>query len=417
MKLSISRLFDQLKKVGPGIMAIGFTIGTGSVTSMIVAGSKFGMDLLWVLFLSCLFSFVLIEAYGRFALVTGQTSLRAIREKLGLGTYLAGFIILGISFGQVNSLVGILGITSNAVFEVMILYFPQFSTSDWIPKLIGGIILSLFYWILIQGSYSRFEKILIVFVSLLGLSFIVGLFITPPLLSTVISGFVPQVPKVEGATMLLVAFVGTTMAAATFISRPLFIQGKGWDRSMIHQQRKDGLWAVIMIFLICASIMGVSAGAFKNSSGSITNVLDMFEILRPLAGDFAVVIFFAGLLSAGLSSIFPIMLITPIMIEDFQGKKMDTGSIQFRIITAVFAGIALFGVLQGGNPIEVQILSQVFNVFVLPLVILSIILLINKKDLMGEHRAGVWLNVGLVIAFIFSVLISYNGAAAIMNSL
>ncbi len=398
-------------------MAIGFTIGTGSVTSMIVAGSKFGMGLLWVLFLSCLFSFVLIEAYGRFALVTGQTSLRAIREKLGLGTYLAGFIILGISFGQVNSLVGILGITSNAVFEVMILYFPQFSSSGWIPKLIGGIILFLFYWILIQGSYSRFEKILIVFVSLLGLSFIVGLFITPPLLSTVISGFVPQVPKVEGATMLLVAFVGTTMAAATFISRPLFIQGKGWDRSMLHQQRKDGLWAVIMIFLICASIMGVSAGSFKDSSDSITNVLDMFEILRPLAGDFAVVIFFAGLLSAGLSSIFPIMLITPIMIEDFQGKKMDTGSTQFRLITAGFAGIALFGVLQGGNPIEVQILSQVFNVFVLPLVIFSILLLINKKHLMGEHRAGIWLNIGLVIALIFSVLISYNGAAAIMNSL
>ncbi|WP_304231758.1 NRAMP family divalent metal transporter [Jiulongibacter sediminis] len=417
MKLSITRLFDQLKKVGPGIMAIGFTIGTGSVTSMIVAGSKFGMGLLWVLFLSCLFSFVLIEAYGRFALVTGQTSLRAIREKLGLGTYLAGFIILGISFGQVNSLVGILGITSNAVFEVMILYFPQFSSSGWIPKLIGGIILFLFYWILIQGSYSRFEKILIVFVSLLGLSFIVGLFITPPLLSTVISGFVPQVPKVEGATMLLVAFVGTTMAAATFISRPLFIQGKGWDRSMLHQQRKDGLWAVIMIFLICASIMGVSAGSFKDSSDSITNVLDMFEILRPLAGDFAVVIFFAGLLSAGLSSIFPIMLITPIMIEDFQGKKMDTGSTQFRLITAGFAGIALFGVLQGGNPIEVQILSQVFNVFVLPLVIFSILLLINKKHLMGEHRAGIWLNIGLVIALIFSVLISYNGAAAIMNSL
>jgi Mn2+/Fe2+ NRAMP family transporter len=417
VKLSITRLFDQLKKVGPGIMAIGFTIGTGSVTSMIVAGSKFGMGLLWVLFLSCLFSFVLIEAYGRFALVTGQTSLRAIREKLGLGTYLAGFIILGISFGQVNSLVGILGITSNAVFEVMILYFPQFSSSGWIPKLIGGIILFLFYWILIQGSYSRFEKILIVFVSLLGLSFIVGLFITPPLLSTVISGFVPQVPKVEGATMLLVAFVGTTMAAATFISRPLFIQGKGWDRSMLHQQRKDGLWAVIMIFLICASIMGVSAGSFKDSSDSITNVLDMFEILRPLAGDFAVVIFFAGLLSAGLSSIFPIMLITPIMIEDFQGKKMDTGSTQFRLITAGFAGIALFGVLQGGNPIEVQILSQVFNVFVLPLVIFSILLLINKKHLMGEHRAGIWLNIGLVIALIFSVLISYNGAAAIMNSL
>ena len=51
---------------GPGIFAIGYTIGTGSVTSMLVAGSTYGMQLLWVLFLSCLFSGILMFAYGNF---------------------------------------------------------------------------------------------------------------------------------------------------------------------------------------------------------------------------------------------------------------------------------------------------------------------------------------------------------------
>ncbi|MEN8835684.1 MAG: divalent metal cation transporter, partial [Polaribacter sp.] len=60
----LKRIIAVILGFGPGIFAIGYTIGTGSVTSMIVAGSKFNMQLLWVLFLSCLFSGVLMFAYG-----------------------------------------------------------------------------------------------------------------------------------------------------------------------------------------------------------------------------------------------------------------------------------------------------------------------------------------------------------------
>ena len=70
----MSKLIKAVLGFGPGIFAIGYTIGTGSVTSMIVAGSTFGMQLLWVLLLSCLFSGALIYAYGNFALVTGETA-------------------------------------------------------------------------------------------------------------------------------------------------------------------------------------------------------------------------------------------------------------------------------------------------------------------------------------------------------
>ena len=67
---------------GPGIFAIGYTIGTGSVTSMIVAGSKFNMQLLWVLLLSCVFSGVLMFAYGNYALITGETALFGFKKHL-----------------------------------------------------------------------------------------------------------------------------------------------------------------------------------------------------------------------------------------------------------------------------------------------------------------------------------------------
>ncbi len=64
------RIWYMMLAVGPGIFAIGYTIGTGSVTSMAKAGSEFGTQLMWVLALSVLFSWVMMEAYGRYAVVT-----------------------------------------------------------------------------------------------------------------------------------------------------------------------------------------------------------------------------------------------------------------------------------------------------------------------------------------------------------
>ena len=71
----------------------------------------------------------------------------------------------------------------------------------------------------------------------------------------------------------------------------------------------------------------------------------------------------------------------------------------------------------GANPIQAQLLTQVFNVFVLPLVIIGILILINKHQLMGEQKAGRLLNIGIVLALIFACVISYNGVLAILEKL
>lgn len=78
-----------LLSIGPGIFCIGYTVGTGSVTSMSKAGSQFGSQLLWVLALSCLFSWTLMEAYGRYAVVTGRTAVNSFKTDLKFGKPLA----------------------------------------------------------------------------------------------------------------------------------------------------------------------------------------------------------------------------------------------------------------------------------------------------------------------------------------
>lgn len=413
----LRKIYLLLLAIGPGIFAIGYTIGTGSVTTMIEAGSKYGMQLLWVLFLSCLFSWVLMEAYGRYSLVTGETALFSFRKHLKFGNIISILIIIGVTFGQWNSLIGILGISANAIFETLVLFIPSLEGKEyWTVLAIALLIIGSMYFLLWNGSYNIFEKILVVFVSLMGLSFFLSLFIILPDPGEVAKGFIPSIPQVPGGKMLVAAFVGTTMAAATFLSRPLFIQGKGWTKDNMKEQSKDAMWAAILIFIISSSIMAVAMGAFYHDGKVVTKVLDMVYALEPIAGKYAIAIFFMGTLAAGLSSIFPILMIAPLMIADYQDGKLDLESKQFKIITGVACIIGLMVPIFGANPIKAQILTQVFNVFVLPLVILGVFILINRKELMGEHKAGILLNIGIGLSLIFACIISYNGVLGIIEN-
>ena len=126
-------------------------------------------------------------------------------------------------------------------------------------------------------------------------------------------------------------------------------------------------------------------------------------------------IFFFGTISAGLSSIFPILLIVPLLIADYRSGELDTTSKQFKVITGLASIIGLTIPVFGANPIDGQILSQVFNVFVLPLVIIGIIIVINGKAYKAIHKTKGWINVSLVAALLFSLVISYNGVKAIIS--
>lgn len=415
-KSLVKKIIAMILGFGPGIFAIGYTIGTGSVTSMIVAGSKFNMQLLWVLLLSCLFSGVLMFAYGNYALITGNTALYGFKNHLKYGKILAILIIVGITFGQWNSLMGILGISSNIIFEIAVLNFEGLSAFKYETVLtIAIIIIVTFYLLMLVGKYTFFEKILIIFVSLMGVSFLFSLFFVQPLSVDVVKGLIPTIPDVPGGKMLVAAFVGTTMAAATFLSRPLFVKGKGWTSKDLKQQKKDAITAAILIFVISATIMAVAAGALFYQGKEVTQVLDMANTLEPVAGKWAVTIFFFGALSAGLSSIFPCLLIAPLLIADYQSGILDTNSRQFRVITAIACLVALIGPAFGANPIEIQILSQVFNVFVLPIVVLGIILMLSNKKIMKGYKTSLSVYFGMYTALFFSLVISYNGIIALLD--
>lgn len=402
-----------LVSVGPGIFGIGYTIGTGSVTTMSSAGADYGTQLMWILAIACIFSFVLLETFGRYAVVTNDTTINSFKSKLGMGEkvrkVIAVLTIIGIVMAQWSSLSGILGLSASAVWETVCLFFPALDPDNyWAVLGIAIIIIMIMYGLLQVGKYSFFEKVLIFFVTMMGISFFISMFIVLPDPGEIASGFVPSLPSDSGGKLMIAALVGTTMAAPTFVVRPLLMKGKGWSEVNLKEQRRDSITAAVVTFLVCAAIMITATGALHHQGLGINRVLDMVNTLEPVAGQFAVALFMLGVMSAGLSSVFPILMVLPWLLSDYEVGKMDTSSTRFRVLTGLACVVGLAVPILGGNPILAQIATQVISVFILPLVIFCMGYLINRKDYMGQHKAGVWLNIGLVGAFIFACVISYT---------
>lgn len=415
MKDLLKRILRVVALVGPGLFCLGFTIGTGSVTSMVKSGSVYGTDLLWVLAISAFFTWVMTEAYGRFGIMTGDTAIHGIKTRLKGGKVWAIILIIGLVVSQWISLSSILNITSNAVTEVIYMCIPGLpeSAGYWIVLGMAIIIAGSIWIILNKGNYGVFEKILSALVTLMGLAFILSLFIELPEPGTIAKGFVPSLPKDSGALLFVAAFVGTTMSSPTFVIRPMILKSKGWGKEDGKLQRRDAIVSASLTFIISASIMICAASVLHTRGITVEKVLDMIYVLEPIAGRFAVALFVTGLLSAGLSSLFPIMMLAPELISDYRHGEMQTGTPLFKVFTGIAALAGLTIPILGKSPVITQIASQVTLVFVLPLVILLMIVLLWKQ----KERPGILFTVLMALAFVFACIVSYTGIVALRNLL
>lgn len=420
IKSTIKKIGLFLVSVGPGIFGIGYTIGTGSVTTMSVAGADYGMQLMWLLAFACIFSYVLMETFGRYAVVTGDTTVNSFKIKLGVGEKIRKLVavltVVGVVMAQWSSLSGILGLSASAVWETICLFFPNLEPDNyWAVLIIAIVLIASMYALLMVGKYSFFEKVLIFFVTMMGIAFFISMFIVLPDPGEIALGFVPSLPQGSGGNLMVAALVGTTMAAPTFVVRPLLMKGKGWSEHNLKDQRRDAITAAIITFLVCGAIMVTATGALHHHDLGINRVLDMVNTLEPVAGRFAVALFMLGVMSAGLSSVFPILMVLPWLLADYEFGNIDTSSKRFKVLTALACVVGLMVPIIGGNPIFAQIVTQVVSVFILPLVIFCMAYLINRKDYMGEHRAGIWLNSGLLCALVFACVISYTAFLSLLE--
>lgn len=340
MNRPIRKVGSALGAVGPGLFLIGYNIGTGSVVTMARAGATFGMTLFWAVALSCVFTYVLMVAYGKVTLVTGRTALLNFRRafpRFRMGDALSLYIITALIVGEILALIGIMGIVTELLQEGSRLIWggTGFSTL-WIT----AILIAALYGLLWHGRYKLFEQVLTVFVILMALSFIIVFFLVKPDFGVIVSGLVPQIPAGAGALGLIAAMAGTTVSAAVFVIRSTVVAEKGWTVADLALEKRDALVSSAVMLFLSGIIMAVSAGTLYVMGVRLDNTVELIGLFEPLGGRMAAFVLVLGISAAGISTVFPIVLIAPWLIADFTGRPRDIRSPLFRIL-------GLIGILFG----------------------------------------------------------------------
>ena len=214
------KLLIFFASIAPGIFLIGLNIGTGSITTMASAGAAYGMSLMWALLLSCIFTFVLLISFGRYTAVTGKTALHSFKTHFGA---VPALIVIGsVLFSECVSSMGVMGIVVQVVQEWS---RPLTASGEGIsPVLLASLFIGMLYFLFWNGSHRFFEKILAIFVGLMGLSFVITMFMVIPEPSEVIKGMIPSIPDEAGASLLIAGMVGTTMGGVLYIVRSILVQ-------------------------------------------------------------------------------------------------------------------------------------------------------------------------------------------------
>ena len=146
------KLFKFITFFLPGIFLIGFNIGTGSVTAMAKAGADYGMSLLWTIIISCLCTFFMINLYGKYTLITGETALQAFRKHIHPAV--SYFFIIALTFGVCGSVMGVMGIVSEISYE----WSKTFIRDGISPIYFSILYISMVYFIFWNGNTQIFER-------------------------------------------------------------------------------------------------------------------------------------------------------------------------------------------------------------------------------------------------------------------
>lgn len=368
------------------------------------AGATYGMGLLWLLLLSCIFTYVLMVAFGKVTIVSGRTALNNFKlefTKYGIGKIVGIYILVSLVIGELLALIAISGIVVELIQEGSRLFL----AGAVINKTIIGIILigsmGVLFW---AGNYKVFEKILIFFVGLMLVTFMIVFFMIKPDIRDIAKGLLPTIPRQDGTLMIMAAMAGTTISAAVFIVRSTVVAEKGWNINQLKNEKTDAAVSSFTMLLLSAVIMAVAAGTLWHIGSKVNSTLDLIHLFEPIGGKTATFLLILGISSAGISTMFPIILIAPWLICDYTGKPRDTKSPLFRILGlgGLLIGLSFIFIRQA--PPAIMIFSQAFQAFLLPAVVIPMLVLINRKSFMKQHTAGLWMNIGLTLTLIFALV-------------
>jgi Mn2+/Fe2+ NRAMP family transporter len=390
-----------LAVIGPGIITSNVDNDAGGIATYTQAGSAYGYTLLWSLIPMTIALYVTEEMCARMGVITGKGLSDLIREEFGFRStffvMVTGFLVdLG------NVVAEFAGVAAAAQI---------FGISKYIAVPLAALVV---WTLVLKGTYRQVEVIFMI-ACLFYLTYLFSaLFARPDWLQAARMTVIPTIHFDTGYLITLTALIGTTIAPWQFFYLQAGFVEKKVSPRQYPQARLDVLLGSISCMIIVFFII-VCTAATLHASG-LTNITDAAEAAKaliPLAGKWAGLMFALGLLNASLfaASILPLSTAHVIC----EGLGFEAGiDHKFREAPAFYWLYTILILVGGGIVLipdvplwKIFIFSQVGNGIWLPVVVIFILLLINRKDLMGEYTNTFLFNVVAWIIAVFMIILTF----------
>lgn len=393
-----------LRYVGPGLLVtVGF-IDPGNWAANVAAGSTYGYSLLWMVTLSTVMLILLQHNAAHLGIATGyclsEAATRHLRPWVSR-TVLSSAVLAAVA----TAMAEILG----AAIALQMLFR--------IPIRIGALLtLAVILTMILKNSYSRLEKFIIGFVSLIGLSFLFELVLVRIAWSDAAVGwFMPRIPP--GAIPIVMSVMGAVVMPHNLFLHSEIIQSRQWnleDEAVKDHQLKyeffDTLFSMIVGWGINSAMILIAAAVFSQSGTVVTDLVQAEALLRPLLGNVAAVVFAVALLFAGVASSVTAGMAGGSIYAGMFGEPFNSSDPHSRVGIGITLVVGTAVVLLVENPFNGLILSQILLSVQLPWTIFLQIHLTSSEKVMGRHandrlgRIMLWC-VGAVVAALNGMLL------------
>jgi NRAMP (natural resistance-associated macrophage protein)-like metal ion transporter len=373
------RLLLLLAVLGPGVITSNVDNDAGGISVYSQAGAMYGYALLWSLIPMTIALYVTEEMCARMGVVTGKGLSDLIREEFGFRPTF--FLILA---GLIVDMGNVCAEFAGVAASTQLLGFSKYIT---VP------LAALFVWVLVlRGTYKMVEKIFLL-ACVLYLSYVASAILAKPdWLLAARSTVIPTLHLDGGYLLMLTALIGTTIAPWQFFYLQAGFVEKRVSARQYPQARMDVLiGSVSCMVIVFFIIVCTAATLFVSGHHVINDAGDAARALVPLAGKGAAMLFAFGLLNASLFAASILPLSTAHVICEGMGFEagIDHKFNDAPIFYSLYTGMIVVGaaiILIPSAPLEkILVLSQVGNGVWLPVVLIFMLLLINRRDLMGDY--------------------------------
>lgn len=244
------------------------------------------------------------------------------------------------------------------------------------------------------------EITLISLVILMSVSFLVTAFLVHPSMEAILKGtFLPTIRDVQLIRVL--AILGTTIVPYNLFLHAAIVQKKWQEPSEISSLRIETLVAILLGGSISFSIVISAASTLSGHGVEINSVLEMSKVLEPSIGKWAPWLVSIGLFAAGISSAITAPLAAGYTLKGLLNWE-DKAKERVVVILIILSGTILASL--GIRPLRLIQLAQVTNAVVLPMIVLALLVVMNKKELLGTHVNKKWQNWLGILIFVLCIL-------------